>query len=108
MDNKQKISNLRMEMQGINYAATRVTSALHITDRMAGEKRKQEIMKELRQLVPKRIEELEEQRNELEKKYSFFSRKLYKMIGWPKNVGKNEEQITRNLLEKEELITMIC
>lgn len=108
MSNKQKISNLIMELQNINYAATRVTSALHITDRIAGEKRKQKIMEELRQLVPKRIKEIERERYELEKNYSFFSRKMYQMIGWPKGVGENEKQIKKILFEKEELITLIC
>ena len=109
MDTKRRISDLRIQLMEINYDATRITAALLSEEEKTHvEERKQKIMKELRQLVPKRIEELEEQRAELEKKCSFFSRKLYKMIGWPKKVGENEEQITRILLEKEELITMIC
>ena len=109
MNTKERISELRKRLMDINYSSTRITAAWWSEEvRAEVGKEKKEIQEELRKLIPKRITELEEERAELEKKYSPISRMLYKIIRLPKKVGENEEQINRILLEKEDLISIIC
>ena len=107
-DLKKRIQELTSELNKIHHSWTRVTAAMWTEEKWAEERaRAEEIKKELTKLVPLRINELEEEWETLNNRYSMLTKIIYKVFKYPKFVGvdlQRMQDITREIQELQSYV----
>jgi len=98
---KEKVQDLRFKLNEIHHSWTRVTAAMWTEEKWAEERaRVDEIKKELKELVPLRIAELEDECKTLNNRYSKLTKLKFRLFGVPKLVGYDQQRmrdITREI-----------